>query len=259
MSTRAQWLLQSLSVFPPPPATGIVAITWVDVSGMTTGQAETCVSRLPADERDRFLRYRHALSAHQFLAGRLLLRGWLEAVSGTPASAWRFVEGSRGRPAIAHPPSPWSFNLAHSGGVVACVLSQIADVGVDVEHLDRRPMERDLVKRFCSPTEIADIEAQPEDARLRRFLTHWTLKEAYLKARGLGIAVHLADLEFSLAEPHPTIAFRKSLEGTDASWAFALFQPTPRCLLSAAAPQPAGTPRPVFDVHPVSLRTLIHA
>ena len=117
-------------------------------------------------------------------------------------------------------------------------------------------MAADLHRRFCSPAEIADIERQPEEARTLRFLTYWTLKEAYLKARGLGIAVHLADVEFSIDGARPAIAFRGSLEGTDPGWAFALFQPSPRCLLSVAAPQPAGTPAPAFDVRALSLEVL---
>jgi 4'-phosphopantetheinyl transferase len=133
----------------------------------------------------------------------------------------------------------------------------LPDVGVDLEHLDRRPMARDLYRRFCSPAEIADIERQPEEARARRFLTYWTLKEAYLKARGLGIAVSLADVEFAIDGPRPLISFRGSLEGTDPSWAFALFQPSPRWLLSVAAPQPVGSPQPGFDVRAVPLAALI--
>jgi 4'-phosphopantetheinyl transferase len=223
---------------------------------MTPEGAAATLPQLPAAEQERFHRYRHPLTAYQFLVGRLLIRGWLEALSGTPAAAWQLIEGARGRPAIAHPQAPWSFNLAHSGGIVACALSLVPDVGVDVEHLERRPMERDLVRRFCAPREIADIEGQPDDERTRRFLTHWTLKEAYLKARGLGIAVHLADLEFSLDGPYPTLSFRESLADSDPAWAFALFQPTPSCLLSVAAPQPAGAPRPTFSVSALSLETL---
>lgn len=215
--------------------------------------------RLPAAEVERYKKYRHPITAYQFLGGRLLIRGWLEAVSGTPAAQWQLVEGERGRPAIAHPASPWSFNLAHSGGMVACALSRLPDVGVDLEDLNRRPMALDLFRRYCSPAEIADIERQPEDGRMQRFLTYWTLKEAYLKARGLGIAVHLADVEFSIEGPRPSIAFRGSLAGTDTGWAFALFQPAPRCLLSVAAPQAAGTPPPVFDVRAMPLEALTSA
>ena len=231
-------------------------MVWVDVSEMTASGAEALLSHLAGDERDRFRRYRHALTSYQFLAGRLLIRRWLEAVSGVAAAQWRLIEGPRGRPTIASPSSPWSFNLAHSGGMVACVLSTLKDVGVDVEHLDRRPMAADLYRRYCSPAEIADIERYDDDERLRRFLTYWTLKEAYLKARGLGIAVQLADVEFSIAGERPSIRFLNSLAGNDPGWTFALFQPTPRFLLSAAAPQPAGAPRPTFEVHSVAFESL---
>jgi 4'-phosphopantetheinyl transferase len=223
---------------------------------MSSHDAARSVLTLPADERERFHRYRHPETAHQFLVGRLLIRGWLEAVSDTAAAEWQLVEGTRGRLAIAHPPCPWSFNLAHSGGLVACVLSLLPDVGVDLENLDRRPMDRDLHRRFCSPAEIADIERQPDAARMRRFLTYWTLKEAYLKARGLGIAVQLADVEFSVDGPRPSMTLKGSLADADPGWAFALFQPSPRFLLSVAAPQPSGTPRPAFDVQAVSLESL---
>ena len=223
---------------------------------MSPEEAEGCLARLAPDERERFRKYRHPLSAHQFLAGRLLIRQWLEAVSGNAASRLKLIEGPRGRPALDDPSSRWSFNVAHSGGFVACAMSLLPDVGVDLEHLDRRPMARELYRRFCSPAEIADIERQPEAGRMRRFLTYWTLKESYLKARGLGIAVQLADVEFSVDGPRPSITFRGSLEGSDPGWAFALFQPSPRCLLSVAVPQPPGTAPPSFDVRALPLEVL---
>ena len=250
-------LIRSPQVFLPKPAANDVCVVWVDVSAMTSEIAEALLDRLSTDERDRFRRYRHALASYQFMAGRLLIRKWLETVSGTAAAEWRLVEGPRGRPAIASPSSPWSFNLAHSGGMVACVLSTLKDVGVDVEHLDRRPMAADLYRRYCSPAEVADIERYEDDERSRRFLTYWTLKEAYLKARGLGIAVQLADVEFSIDGARPSIRFLNSLSGSDPGWTFALFQPSPRFLLSAAAPQPAGAPSPRFEVQAVPLNDLI--
>jgi 4'-phosphopantetheinyl transferase len=220
---------------------------------MAPGRTDALLTHLSDAEQVRFGRHRHVLSANQFLIGRVMVRRWLHAVTGTPASAWRLVEGQRGRPEIAHPPSPWAFNLAHSGSLVACVLSKTADVGIDLEDLDRRPLTRDLARRFCSPLEAADIEAHPVAAQARRFLTYWTLKEAYLKARGLGIAVHLADLEFTLSGSHPTINFRASLADTSRDWAFEIFHPTPRYLLSVAAPQPEGSRRPAMELHALSL------
>ncbi len=240
----------------PCPADRAACVAWVDVSSITAQDASAWASRLPQAERDRFARYRHPLSAQQFLVGRLLIRSWLESLTGTAAAAWELKAGERGRPEIASPPSPWSFNLTHSGNLVACVLSSVAQVGVDLEDLDRRPLTRDLAQRFCAPAEVADIERRPEAEQTHRFLAYWTLKEAYLKARGIGVAVHLADLEFTLAGEHPTINFRESLVGTSRDWAFALFQPLPRYLLSVAVPQVAGSPRPDITVSPVTLDAL---
>jgi 4'-phosphopantetheinyl transferase len=240
-----------------------IHVGWVDASAVTPDAASLSVLRLPEDEQTRFHRYKRPLDAHQFLVGRLLLRGWLEQTTGVSAAAWRLREGDRGRPEIADPPSPYTFNLAHSGGMVACGLavsdegySPECGIGIDLEDLQRRPMTRDLARRFCAPIECADIDQQPPEFQTARFLTYWTLKEAYLKARGLGIAVHLADIAFRLEPQHPVVTFRESLIGTSADWAFALFQPTSRYLLSVAAPQPAGAPRPQILLHAVSLATL---
>lgn len=225
---------------------------------------------LPEEEQARFHRYRRPLDAHQFLLGRLLIRRWLAAETGTPAAAWRFSEGERGRPAIMPTMATMgadtdcSFNLAHSGGLVACAMTRgvvgagtDAGIGVDLEDMERRPMTRDMARRFCAPEEAADIERQPEAMQARRFLTYWTLKEAYLKARGLGIAVHLADVVFALDGRHPVISFRESLSGTSREWAFELFQPTPRYLLSVAAPQPPGAARPLMLLHEMALAAVV--
>jgi 4'-phosphopantetheinyl transferase len=241
-----------------------VHICWVDATPVTGDMAAAAQSFLSPAERERFHRYRRSLDAHQFLVGRLLIRRWLASETGTPAASWRFNEGERGRPGIESAGTPWSFNLAHSGGLVACAIARTdqpagADcgIGVDLEDMERRPLTRDMARRFCAPEEAADIERQPEALQARRFLTYWTLKEAYLKARGLGIAVHLADVAFTLDPPHPTVSFRESLAGTSRDWAFQLFQPTPRYLLSVAAPQPAGTPRPAMHLDAMDLPALV--
>ncbi len=240
----------------PMPVGQAVLVGWVDVRAMSDTTAAAWVTTLPDAEQDRFRRYRRPLDAHQFLAGRLLARRWLSSATGTPLSAWRFTEGDHGRPEIATPITPLRFNLAHSGGVVACVLADGREVGVDLEDLHRRPLTADLWRRYCAPAEVADIEAQPSEARHRRFLTYWTLKEAYLKARGLGISVHLSDIAFSFAEPHPTISFLDSLAGTSRDWAFDIVALSDRHLLSVATAHPSSGPRPRVGVAFVPLDAL---
>lgn len=232
-----------------------IAITWSDTRGMSTALVETWLRELPARERERYARFQHAATAHEYLLGRRLVRAWLHALTGHPSADWVFEEGPKGRPEIAAPASTLRFNLAHSGGVVACVMTNAHEAGVDVEDLQRRAVERDLWHRFCAPSEAADIEAQPQSDQQRRFLTYWTLKEAYLKARGLGIAVHLADIAFDLSAPRPRITFRESLEGTPDTWQFAVTEVRPHHLISwcVAGDPSAHTTVPVTEVRAVQL------
>jgi 4'-phosphopantetheinyl transferase len=240
----------------PRPTADALAICWTDVRTLAPAEAARWAATLPDEERARFHRYRHPRSAAEFLAGRLLLRRWLAAVTGMPAAAWRLVEGPRGRPAIASPTSSLQFNLAHSGGVVACILTDHRTAGVDVEDLGRRWIEPELWRRYCAPSEVADIETQPEGMRGHRFLQYWTLKEAYLKARGLGIAVTLADVAFRLEPAPPRVCFEGDLAGDDDAWAFGLTSAGADHLLSWATPQPPGTSRPPATVVETTLADL---
>ena len=60
------------------------------------------------------------------------------------------------------------------------------------------------------------------------FFDYWTLKEAYIKARGFGLALPLADFAFRLAPPaSPVISFEPALPDDPATWQFAQDWPTP--------------------------------
>jgi len=205
-------------------------------------------ARLGAADLARYGRFRHDIDRRMFLLGRAMARVLVGRALGRPPLAWTWREGPRGRPEVGDPGSAVRFNVAHSAGLVVCALVHGREVGVDAEHLDRRPPESAVVERYCSPDEIADIRAWG-DAWCDRFLVYWTLKEAYLKARGLGIAVPLAEISFTVrSETDAAIAFRGSLAGTDDRWAFTLARPTPRHLVAVAASTSDGD-RPAVAFH----------
>ena len=188
----------------------------------------------PAD-RDRYRAYRHDGDQRMFLAGRVLARTLVGRALDVAPEAWRWREGPHGCPEIAAPDTPFRFNLAHSAGLVACALANERNVGVDVEDLARRPVDVRVVARYCAPEEVRDIESRGQEGWHDRFLQYWTLKEAYLKARGLGIALPLSEIGFTIDGSEAQIAFRGSLAGTDDRWTFQLTRPTPRHVLAVAA------------------------
>lgn len=224
---------------PPPascPATNEVRVWYAQTSVLAADRAAVAraLEWLQPDERARFDRYRFDADRMMFLLGRVMARRVVGLALGVAPVAWRWREGSHGRPEIAEPGTSWHFNLAHSAGLVACALADGREIGVDVEDLERSPADIALVRRYCSPAEAADVLAQGAHWR-HRFLTYWTLKEAYLKARGIGISVHLTDVSFSLDPGGVRIAFLDSLAGTDTRWLFELLRPTGRHLLAIAA------------------------
>jgi 4'-phosphopantetheinyl transferase len=118
-------------------------------------------------------------------------------------------------------------------------------VGVDVEDRARRNLSPQLVSRFCSPEEQVAVAALDPDDRQDLFLKFWTLKEAYLKALGLGISVPLADLSFRLDGSSIELTPIRSLQGTGAHWTFDLCAVGASHYLAVAASSPHAAPRSI--------------
>lgn len=216
------------------PSDGEVLVSYFDIAALVGDPAATARAWLRAEEHARYTRYRHDDDRLMFLAGRVMARSIVGAALGCPPSTWRWREGPHGRPEIDEPGTGLRFNIAHSAGLVACAIADGRDVGVDVEDRERPETDRQIVSRYCSPAEAADIDEQG-DAWHDRFLIYWTLKEAYLKACGLGISVHLSDISFSLDGDVPRIGFIGSLADHDSRWTFSLMRPTPRHLVAIAS------------------------
>jgi len=192
-------------------------------------------------ERERAARFHHLSDRWEFVLGRLMARHLLSDRCGIAPEDFRFVENAHGRPEIAHPPldRPLRFNLSHSGGLVACVIGDVGQIGVDVERLDRPPVDRRVIQRYCSEPEHTALAGLPDPVRHERFLELWTLKEAYVKARGTGLTLPLRSISFDIGADGPGGV---SFNGVDdeARWMFAHTRLEPRHLLAVAAERPAG-------------------
>lgn len=212
-----------------------------------SGRQSRILGWMTPAELARHARYRHDTDRLMFALGREMARVLVGAELGVDPAAWAWREGPHGRPEIDSPSTNLHFNLSHSAGLVLCALGRGRAVGVDVEDLARRAPDPAIVPRYCSPAEADDVRSRGDRWR-DRFLIYWTLKEAYLKARGLGISVPLADISFHVDDAGIRIRFERSLAGTDDRWAFHLWQPTPRHLAAIAAEAPGGAP-PAFSLH----------
>jgi 4'-phosphopantetheinyl transferase len=205
---------------------------------------------LSADERDRMRRFVRAEDAHLYLVSHAMLRLTLSRYVDAPPEAWQFEANEYGRPQIAAPEcgKELQFNLSHTRGLAACGVRWRESIGVDVENSGRPNSGADVAAHFFSPQEVADLRAAPLAERAGRFFDFWTLKEAYLKARGVGLSLPLADFSIHLGGSGPplggvapiSISFAPQLDDDPAWWQFALLHPTPQHALAVAIRRPPG-------------------
>ena len=156
---------------------------------------------MTAEERARGARFRFDRDRLQHQMTRALVRTTLSRYADVAPEAWRFGAGERGKPFVSGPEGAprLAFNLSNTHGLIACAVSQSFDeVGIDVEHRERVAEMRRLAEAHFAPPEVSAIRSESEAAIAERFFAYWTLKESYIKARGLGLAIPLEQFWFQL-------------------------------------------------------------
>jgi 4'-phosphopantetheinyl transferase len=177
-------------------------------------------SLMSTDEKARQKRFMMAESRHQHLIARALVRTTLSRYADVPPQAWTFAPNRYGRPEISGPiQTTLRFNVSHARGLVVCAAAWECEIGVDVENVERPGEYVHLAQRFFAASEAAHVASVPAERQRDVFFDYWTLKESYIKARGMGLALPLGDFAFRLDEP-VTITFTGSIDDDPASWRF---------------------------------------
>jgi 4'-phosphopantetheinyl transferase len=192
---------------------------------------------LSPEEHARMARFVFDRDRRVFLLTRALVRTTLSRYAPVAPADWQFIANVHGRPELLDRPSgvpDLRFNISHTDGLIACAVTIGREVGVDVEHINRH-LTHDVAGRYFAPGEVTDLKRLPPEEQQRVFFDYWTLKEAYIKARGFGLALPLGDFAFKLNPPRaPEITFEPSLEDDPATWQFLQEWPTPQHRLGLA-------------------------
>jgi 4'-phosphopantetheinyl transferase len=170
-------------------------------------------------QQRRFVFERHR---QQYLVSHALIRDVLSRYAPVRPEKWRFEVNAYGRPFIAEP-TEWQglrFNLSHTDGRAVVAVAWEIDVGVDVEATNLHRDVSGIADRFFSPVELAQLRHDPG-----WFFDFWTLKEAYIKARGMGLAIPLGAFSFILSESErPRIVFHEGCPDQPERWQFVVLR-----------------------------------
>jgi 4'-phosphopantetheinyl transferase len=142
---------------------------------------------LSEDERSRANNFKREHLKQRFVAARGNLRQILSEYLCCEPTEILFSYGDRGKPYV----EGVYFNLAHSRDLAIYAMSSDREVGIDLEYVDRKCDIKTIAKRYFGSSEREIIERlsdRNQDLANLAFYRAWTLKEAYGKATGQGIA-----------------------------------------------------------------------
>lgn len=205
-----------------PPAEGVVDVWLARPAALhdprLAARWEGWLTPAEAARRRAFVR---EVNRQEYLVTRALARTMLSRLVANEPAALRFATNTHGRPHLDPPRGVW-FNLSNTTALVACAVSRDGEIGVDVEPLDRGPDVLEVADTVFSPRELRELRAlDAPEARRDRALDLWTLKESYIKARGMGLSLPLDRFSFVFDAPDAVvITIDPSLADDPGRWQF---------------------------------------
>jgi 4'-phosphopantetheinyl transferase len=205
---------------------------WVNPD--TFAASPAALALLSEQERQQHLRFIPPKKRHEYLVTRVLVRTVMGRALGVAPQTLQFENNAWGRPAL-RPPAPLHFNVSHTEGLVLCLVSSNPEIGVDTERLARAPDLLALAPNVFAPQELSDLNTLPANEQAHRAVGLWTLKESYIKARGMGLALALDGFAFRFDADQVRLEVAPALQDDGARWQFQTQVLGPHCISIALA------------------------
>jgi 4'-phosphopantetheinyl transferase len=174
---------------------------------------------LSPQELARALRFHFEKDRISYLIAHGLARLALAKAANCAAADIEFETEPNGRPYLVGPPhtATLGFSLSHTKSCVGVAISSSGPVGFDVEYVDCGTNISEIAREVFTEREIDALHALDIEERRHRFFQLWTLKEAYLKALGVGLFMKPTLFSFDFEDDRPI--FHPSA-GDAVPWAF---------------------------------------
>ncbi len=161
-----------------------------DIADYTDEQFDLFYSVMDESRKEKADRYKSESNRKLCILADYAARKMISEETGLSPDDIIFGCDSLGKPYAAN--ADIFFSISHSGTLAVCAVSDLP-VGADIEEISEKPL-RILGKFAC----VSEKEFIGSDAG--RATLVWTLKEAYFKAKGTGIASGLKTVSFDIIE-----------------------------------------------------------
>jgi len=243
------------------PKRGEVQVWRVSLGGLPS-RLESLGSILCESERARAARFHFERDRRRFITARAFLRILIGRYLRKAPSAIQFGYGPRGKPfLVGEETVDLRFNVSHSHELALYAVTRGTEVGVDVEYSREDISAEKIARRFFSGREIAALDSLPPDQRPKAFLVCWTRKEAYIKARGEGLAVALDSFSVTIKPDEPPVIIAPDEAQEASRWSVLALDPGPQYVAAVVVEErnpflrclefPGTFPGPTPSIRPV--------
>lgn len=177
-------------------------VWWVDLTAPSNLSNDFSI--LDCHEKRRANLFKFEDHRRRFVVSHAVTRRILGNICGCKPKYLKFQRNSFGKPRLSGQSMP-IFNLSSSNEIALCAVVENGELGIDVEFC-RTLQHLELSARYFAAEELAEIVRLPDAEQNERFFAIWTLKEAYIKAKGLGLSIPLNQFAVSLGS-NPKLTF----------------------------------------------------
>ena len=148
-----------------------------------------CFVVLSDNEKQRAQAYHIEADRNCYVLTHGILRYLLATYTNVTPQALCFTQQAHGKPILVREQGgqPIEFNLSHTREYAVIAIG-LSPVGVDIEYIREDIKALRLASRFFSQAEYQALSALPTHEQASAFIYAWTIKEAWVKASGQGIA-----------------------------------------------------------------------
>lgn len=174
---------------------------------------------LSTDERSKAERFRFEKDSTKYIVTRGTLRTILGRYLDKKPEDLKFSYNQYGKPALhsSDTNQSISFNVSHSHELALIAVTQNRDVGVDIEYVRTNLNYEEIAERFFSPTEKVVWRLLPTSVKQEAFFNCWTRKEAYIKAKGMGLSIPLNEFDVSFKPGEPAALLNTTWDEQEAN------------------------------------------
>ncbi len=203
---------------------------WLAEHEMFRSQIPDLHLLLNEEETKKAARFYFEKDRRRFTVTHGLLRKLLAGYTNLSPTQLSFQHNAYGKPELStgSQKDVLHFNLSHSHDLIAYAFTYTRNVGIDIEHVRTDIEYEQLTRRYFSPSENVELQSLPFSLRQKAFFSCWTRKEAYIKARGLGLSLALDIFDVTVRPDGPVklLASRENAQETD-RWLFASLPMSP--------------------------------